>query len=92
MRITSKGQVTIPKDVRDKLELAPGSEVAFEDRNGEIVLVKKHLDRRETDGLALVRQLRELGERARREGWTSGLSGQDIMEATRGLADGIKPR
>ncbi len=40
MRITSKGQVTIPKDVRDKLELAPGNEVGFEERDGEVVLIE----------------------------------------------------
>lgn len=30
MRITSKGQVTIPLDVRQKLGLLPGTEVEFE--------------------------------------------------------------
>ncbi len=30
MRITSKGQVTIPQDIREKLGLLPNTEVAFE--------------------------------------------------------------
>ena len=30
MRVTSKGQVTIPKDVRKRLGITPGSEVDFE--------------------------------------------------------------
>lgn len=30
MRITSKGQVTIPKPIRDRLGLVPDSEVEFE--------------------------------------------------------------
>ena len=29
MRVTAKGQVTIPKDIRDKLGIGPGSEVEF---------------------------------------------------------------
>ena len=34
-KITSKGQVTIPKDVRERLGLRPGDEIEFiEDRSG----------------------------------------------------------
>ena len=39
MKITSKGQVTIPQAVREKAGLHPHSEVAFEVRdNGEVIL------------------------------------------------------
>lgn len=39
--LTSKGQVTIPKQVRDALDLGPGSEVEFAvNHDGEVVLVK----------------------------------------------------
>jgi antitoxin PrlF len=35
MRVTSKGQVTIPRDVRKRLGITPGSEVDFElDKRG----------------------------------------------------------
>jgi antitoxin PrlF len=41
-RLTSKGQVTIPKRMRDHLGLKPGSEIAFTINNrGEIVLISK---------------------------------------------------
>jgi AbrB family looped-hinge helix DNA binding protein len=41
-RVTGKGQVTIPKRVRDYLGIAPGSMVAFEVApDGRIVLVKE---------------------------------------------------
>lgn len=40
-RVTSKGQVTIPKRVRDHLGIEPGSVVEFElAADGRIVLVK----------------------------------------------------
>jgi antitoxin PrlF len=39
--VTSKGQVTIPKKVRDALHVGPGSEVEFEvNQSGEVVLRK----------------------------------------------------
>ena len=41
-RMTSKGQVTIPKRIRDHLGLKPGSEVEFVVwRDGQIVLKAK---------------------------------------------------
>jgi AbrB family looped-hinge helix DNA binding protein len=39
--VTSKGQVTIPKPVRDRLNLKPGSKVDFElAPDGRVVIVK----------------------------------------------------
>lgn len=39
--ITSKGQVTIPKQIRDALDLAPGCTVDFAvNRDGEVVIQK----------------------------------------------------
>ncbi|MDO9317515.1 MAG: AbrB/MazE/SpoVT family DNA-binding domain-containing protein [Gammaproteobacteria bacterium] len=39
--LTSKGQVTIPKQIRDALNLAPGSSVEFAvNSNGEVVINK----------------------------------------------------
>jgi AbrB family looped-hinge helix DNA binding protein len=39
--VTSKGQVTIPKPIRDALDIGPGSQVEFVvNREGQIVLRK----------------------------------------------------
>ena len=40
-RVTSKGQVTIPKEVRDELGLTPGTKVDFEKIGNKYVLVKE---------------------------------------------------
>jgi AbrB family looped-hinge helix DNA binding protein len=40
-RIGAKGQVVIPKDVRDQAQLHPGDEVDVEFRDGEIVVVAR---------------------------------------------------
>ena len=37
-KVTTKGQVTIPKAVRDLLDLRPGTEVKFRYANKEIIL------------------------------------------------------
>jgi len=50
-RLTSKGQVTIPKDVRDALGLKPGEAVAFEkNEGGEYVSAKSHWTPRSVSG------------------------------------------
>jgi len=41
-KMTSKGQVTIPKQMRDRFDLKPGSEVEFGvSRDGELLLKGK---------------------------------------------------
>jgi len=40
MRVTTKGQVTIPVRIREYLGIAPHSEVDFQIADGRVVLVK----------------------------------------------------
>lgn len=40
MRVTEKGQVTIPKELRDALGIGAGTEVEFERRN-DVIVVRK---------------------------------------------------
>lgn len=40
MKIGERGQVTIPKDIRDRFGLSPETEVEFHVSNGSIVLTK----------------------------------------------------
>ena len=39
-RLTSKGQITIPKKVRDKMGVSPGEELQFEEKDG-VFFIKK---------------------------------------------------
>ncbi len=39
-KVTSKGQVTIPKKVRDRLGVHPGEDVGFEEKEGVVVITK----------------------------------------------------
>jgi AbrB family looped-hinge helix DNA binding protein len=44
MRITSKGQVTIPQDIREKAGLLPGTDVEFVYEDGVVRLKKAPTD------------------------------------------------
>jgi antitoxin PrlF len=39
-RVTSKGQITIPKEIREKLGIRVGEELGFEEENGRLVIKK----------------------------------------------------
>lgn len=72
-RVTSKGQVTIPKPVRDRLGIGPGSAVEFElAADGRVVLVKSGAGRPAS---------RFAGFRGRAG---KGLGTDEIMALTRG--------
>ena len=60
MRVTEKGQVTIPKDVRDRFGIGAGAEVVFEVVRDEIVVRKVHGG--DTRGRRLAERLRGRGD------------------------------
>ena len=62
MRITSKGQVTIPVAIRDQAGLLPDTEVDFE-FDGEVVrIVRAEVRRKPSRGARIVAQLRGRGD------------------------------
>lgn len=89
MRVTSKGQVTIPKDVRDALGISPGTDVGFQEEDGKIVLVNKDEQAEESRGARMVRLMVEFGDRMRREGRLNNLTTDEIMEMTRGYSEDV---
>ncbi len=62
MRITSKGQVTIPQDVRERAGLMPGTDVEFDIVGGVVRLLKATPGGRRTRGQKLVESLRAQGD------------------------------
>ena len=73
MRITSKGQVTIPIEIRERLGLLPHTEVRFEVEGQAVRILPE-----EGSGGRGARLLARLRGRA-----TSGLSTEEIMALTR---------
>jgi AbrB family looped-hinge helix DNA binding protein len=78
MRITSKGQVTIPIAIREQLGLLPETEVEFVVDGDSVRIVKADSPKAETRGHRAVRLLRE----ARGKG--VGLTTDEILALTRG--------
>ena len=79
MKMTIKGQVTIPQPIRSKLDLQPGDNVAFIDRGDEVVVCKQ---RRETPEERVARVDAWI---ARVRGTAdSGLTTDEILDMTRG--------
>ena len=58
MRITSKGQVTIPQEVREEAGLLPHTEVEFIVEADGVRIVKVRSARRSTRGAMVVERLR----------------------------------
>jgi antitoxin PrlF len=72
MRVTTKGQVTIPQKIRERLGITPGSEVDFEldDAGARLVRVTPG------EGRTLVTRMRGRA--------TVAMSTEEIMALTRG--------
>ena len=82
MRVTEKGQVTIPKNVRSNLGIEPGSDVEFLLKGREAVL------RRVEPAEALVeRSIQEFTDHLNRHKGSMNLGGMDGDEFYRLLRD-----
>ena len=76
MRITSKGQVTIPVEIRERLGLLPNSEVEFIVDGSTVRIRKARRGNRQGRGRSLVEQLKGKA--------TNGMTTDEILALTRG--------
>lgn len=77
MRITSKGQVTIPQRIREEAGFLPNTEVEFEVDGAAVRIVKAGGTKKLTRGQLAVHLLRHAGNQNR-------LTTDEIMALTRG--------
>ena len=78
MRVTSKGQVTIPQEIRDKYGFLPQTEVTFVEKGERVYLVKQSNTTTSGRGQRLITQLR--GRAAVR------MTTEEVLALTRGEA------
>ena len=72
MRVTTKGQVTIPQHIRDKMMITPSTEIDFIEEEDRVYIIKK----KETKGITnRFSKLRGIG--------TVKMTTEEIMALTR---------
>lgn len=76
MRITEKGQVTIPVEIRERFGFLPHTQVEFVIEEDEVKIVRAEPSAGEGRGRSLVRRLRGSG--------TVQMSTDEILALTRG--------
>lgn len=86
MRVTEKGQVTIPKNVRDRLNIGPGSEVDFVMSDEGVMLVKTGASREEFESFE------EWAKSVEGKLDTGGMTTDEYMEWLRGPRDDLDHR
>lgn len=57
-KISTKGQVTIPRDIRERFGFVPDTEIEFVVKGRTVQIVKSAAPRRESRGSKIVRRLR----------------------------------
>ena len=83
MRITSKGQVTIPQEIRDQLGLLPHTEVEFAVERGHAVL--RPASGRTGRGARIVDHLKSHGVKLR-------MGSKELLTLLRDAPDEFDPR
>lgn len=73
-RMTTKGQVTVPKEMRDRFGWKPGDELRFVQEADGVKIVEAGRQRR---GAQMIRRLRRVR-------WKPGLTTDQVMAMTRG--------
>ncbi|MCQ4634396.1 AbrB/MazE/SpoVT family DNA-binding domain-containing protein [Shinella sp. CPCC 100929] len=86
MRVTEKGQVTIPKDIRDRLNIGPGSEVDFvaDDRGARLIVVSGGKAQEPEDFESWLKSVSGTFD-------TGGMTTDEYMEWLRGPRDDLGP-
>jgi AbrB family looped-hinge helix DNA binding protein len=81
MRVTTKGQVTIPKEIRDRMGIGPGSEVEFvpTEEGARLVAVNENLSEKEA-----ARRFKDALDRMEGTLDLGGMTTDEYMEWLRG--------
>jgi AbrB family looped-hinge helix DNA binding protein len=82
MRVTSKGQVTLPKHIRDRLGIAPGDDIGFREEGQAVIVEKLEEPKMVNAGLELAKHLLGKGPMLRQG--RPLMTSEEVIELTRG--------
>jgi antitoxin PrlF len=82
MRITSKGQVTVPKHIRDRLGIAPGDDIGFREEGQTVIVEKVEEPKKVNAGLELAKHLLGKGPMLRQG--LPMMTAEEVTELMRG--------
>lgn len=87
MRVTEKGQVTIPKEIRDRLGIIPGSDVDFvaDEKGARLVVLSGQGNRSNEDFESWINSVSGTLD-------TGGMTTDEYMEWLRGPRDDLGSR
>jgi len=89
MRMTSKGQVTIPKHIREKLGVGPGDDIGFREE-GQVVILENESENSVKPGFAeRIKRMQALVAEMERDGRKAplGMTVDEYMNMMRGFSD-----
>jgi AbrB family looped-hinge helix DNA binding protein len=89
MRMTSKGQVTIPKHIREKLGVGPGDDIGFREEGQAVILENESEKGVGSDFADRIRKVQRLVAEMERDGRKAplGMSVDEYMDKLRGYSD-----
>jgi len=88
MRITSKGQVTIPKAVRDRLGVKPGDDIGFREEGQTVVVFSDEKTTHKNPPTGFAQRIADYCENLRREGRLEplGMTVDEYIDEIRGYS------
>lgn len=84
MRITSKGQVTIPASIREQAGLLPGAEISFAFDGEVVTITRAEAKPGKSRGERIAARLRRMAAQIPPAAETASMTTDEIMTLTRG--------
>ena len=89
MRMTSKGQVTIPKHIREKMGVGPGDDIGFREEGQAVIVENESKNGAKLSFMDRIKKVQALVAKMEQDGRKAplGMSVDEYMDVMRGYSD-----